>query len=345
MKAELYPQELETRSHIPASCFSGKGKTKVWVMALLLFVSGGGAVAQPSYPAKPIQFVVPYPPGGSNDLFARAVGKRLAESLGQPVVIDNRAGAGGSLGAAQVAKAAPDGYTLAMVSSSFTTNAAIQSKLPFDPVAGFSAVALVGKGPLVLATASRLGLKSPQEFLAHARLKPGSLNYATSGAGSINHFATELLKVAAGVDLTHVPYKGMGPAVNDLVGGHVDLIIASAPSVMTQVKAGKVSGIAVTSERRSPVAPELPSLGESGVPGYSVELWWGVLAPAGVPKEVVARLNAEINAGLATTEMKAFLLREGAESSAGSPETFSTLVRSEIGRWRKVAKDANIQPE
>jgi tripartite-type tricarboxylate transporter receptor subunit TctC len=315
------------------------------VILAALALHAAGVSAQAGYPAKPIQFVVPYPPGGSNDLFARAVGKRLAEALGQPVVIDNRAGAGGSLGAALVAKAAPDGYTLAIVSSSFTTNAAIQSKLPFDPVGGFSAVALVGKGPLVLAASSRLGLKSPQEFLALARARPGSLNYATSGAGSINHFATELLKVAAGLNLTHVPYKGMGPAVNDLVGGHVDLIIASAPSVMSQVKAGKVTGIAVTSEHRSPVVPELPALAESGIPGYSVELWWGVLAPAGVPKDVVARLNAEINAGLASPEMKAFLLREGAESSAASPEAFAGLIRTEIGRWRKVAKDANIQPE
>jgi tripartite-type tricarboxylate transporter receptor subunit TctC len=313
--------------------------------AMLLAVLQGAASAQPGFPAKAIQFVVPYPPGGSNDLFARAVGKKLAESLGQPVVIDNRPGAGGSVGAALVAKAAPDGHTIAMVSSSFTTNAAIQSKLPFDPGTGFSAVALVGKGPLVLATATGVGVKTPAEFLALARAKPGRLNYATSGAGSINHFATELLKVAAGVNLTHVPYKGMGPAVNDLVGGHVDAIIASAPSIMAQVRAGKVAGIAVTSEHRSPVAPDLPALAESGVPGYGVELWWGVLAPAGVPREVVARLNAEINAALATAEMKAFLLREGAESAVLAPEAFSALIRSEIARWRKVAREANIQSE
>ena len=188
-------------------------------------------------------------------------------------------------------------------------------------------------------------MKAPAEFLALARSRPGSLNYATSGAGSINHFATELFRVAAGLNLTHVPYKGMGPAVNDLVGGHVDLIIASTPSIMAQVRAGKVAGVAVTSEHRSPVAPELPALAESGVPGYSVELWWGVLAPAGVPKDVVARLNTEINAALATAEMKAFLLREGAESAATGPDAFSGLVRAEIGRWRKIAKEANIQPE
>ena len=310
-----------------------------------LTVAAGQAFAQAGFPAKPIQFVVPYPPGGSNDLFARAVGKKLAESLGQPVIIDNRPGAGGSVGAALVAKAAPDGHTIAMVSSSFTTNAAIQSTLPFDPVNGFSAVAMVGKGPLVLATATGMGVKTPAEFLALARSKPGRLNYATSGSGSINHFATELFKVAAGVNLTHVPYKGMGPAVNDLVGGHVDAIIASAPSIMAQVKAGKVTGIGVTSDHRSPVAPDLPALAESGVPGYGVELWWGVLAPAGVPSEVVARLNAEINAALATADMKAFLLREGAESAPLAPGAFATLIRSEIARWRRVARDANIQSE
>ena len=316
-----------------------------FTLAAALALVAPGIQAQPKFPVRPIQFVVPYPPGGSNDIFARAIGKKLAEALGQPVVIDNRPGAGGSVGTAYVAKAAPDGHTLAMVSSSFTTNAAAQPRLPFHPVQGFSPVAMVGKGPLVLATAAGLGMRSPAEFLAYAKARPGKVNYGTSGTGSINHFATELFKAAAGVELTHVPYKGMGPAINDLIGGHVDMIIASVPSIMGQVKAGKVTGIAVTSERRSPVAPELPALAESGLPGYAVELWWGVLAPAGVPKDVVARLNAEINGALATAEMKEFLLREGAQTEPLSPEAFAALVRSEIARWQKVARDAGIQSD
>jgi tripartite-type tricarboxylate transporter receptor subunit TctC len=317
-------------------------------LAAVFALACGPALGQggyPGYPSRPLQFVVPYPPGGSNDIFARALGKRLAESLGQPVVIDNRPGAGGSVGAATAAKAAPDGHTLLIVSSSFTTNAAVQANLPFDPANGFTPVAMVGKGPLILAVALQLPAKTPQEFFALAKARGGRLNYASSGPGSINQFAAELLKSAAGIELTHVPYKGMGPATNDLIGGHVDVLVASVPSLLQQVQAGKVRGIGVTTLKPSAIAPGLPALAEAGAKGYEVELWWGVLAPRGLPEPVLGRLNAEINKILATAEMKEFLLREGAEPAPMTPAAFGALLRGDIARWKKVAADAGIKPE
>jgi tripartite-type tricarboxylate transporter receptor subunit TctC len=302
------------------------------------------AAAQ-AFPERPIQFIVTAPPGGSNDIFARAIARRLGEPLGKPVIVDNRAGATGSIGAALVAKAPPDGHTLLMISSSFTTSAAIQTKLPFDPVKSFAAVAMVGKGPLLLAVAPSVPARTPEEFFALARSKPGTLNYASSGTGSINHFATALLNEAAGIQMTHVPYKGMGPAVNDLIAGHVEVLVASAPSMLQQVKAGRVRGIGVTTLEASPIAPGLPPLAAAGAKGYDVELWWGVLTTAGTPADTVAKLNAEINKALAAAEMKEFLLREGAGPAPMTPEAFGEVIRRDIERWKNVARSANIQPE
>jgi tripartite-type tricarboxylate transporter receptor subunit TctC len=302
------------------------------------------AAAQ-AFPERPIQFIVTAPPGGSNDIFARAIARRLGEPLGKPVIVDNRAGATGSIGAALAAKAPPDGHTLLMISSSFTTSAAIQTKLPFDPVKSFAAVAMVGKGPLLLAVAPSVAARTPEEFFALARSKPGTLNYASSGTGSINHFATALLNEAAGIQMTHVPYKGMGPAVNDLIAGHVEVLVASAPSMLQQVKAGRVRGIGVTTLEASPIAPGLPPLAAAGAKGYDVELWWGVLTTAGTPADTVAKLNAEINKALAAAEMKEFLLREGAEPAPMTPEAFGEVIRRDIERWKNVARSANIQPE
>ena len=298
-----------------------------------------------SFPSKSIQFVVTSPPGGSNDIFARAIAKRLADAFGRPVIVDNRAGATGSIGAALVAKAPADGHTLLMISSSFATSAAIQTSMPFDPVQSFVPVAMIGKGPLLLAVSPTLPVKTAEELFALARSNPGKLNYASSGTGSINHFATELLIDAAGIKMTHVPYKGMGPATTDLIGGHVDVLVASAPSILAQVKAGKVRGLGVTSALPSRIAPGLPPLAATGAKNFDVELWWGVLAPAGTPKEIVARLNSEINKALATDEMKEFLVQEGAEGAPMTPEAFAAVLRDDIARWKKVAKAASIHAE
>jgi len=259
--------------------------------------------------------------------------------------VDNRPGAGGNIGAAIVSRAAPDGYTLCLLSSSFTTNAAIQPNLPFDPVTGFSPVAMVAKGPMLLTVANHVPAKTTLELFALARREPGKLNYGSSGQGSTNHFATELLMSAAHIKMTHVPYKGMAPAVTDVIGGHVDVLVASAPSIYQHVKAGKVRGLGVTSLGPSAVVPDLKPVAEMGAAGYSFELWWGVLAPPGTPPEVVSQINAEVNRILATPEMKEVLLREGAEPAPMPVAQFAATIKNEIAGWKKVAKDANIKAE
>jgi tripartite-type tricarboxylate transporter receptor subunit TctC len=318
---------------------------RVLCAAALLALAATPAIAQLRFPAKPVTIIVPYPPGGSNDTFAREMGKKLGDAWKIPVIIDNRPGAGGNIGAAAVSRAAPDGYTLCLLSSSFTTNAAIQPNLPFDPVAGFSPVAMVAKGPMLLTVGNHVPAKSTLELFALARKAPGRLNYASSGQGSTNHFATELLMDAAQIKMTHVPYKGMPPAVTDLIGGHVDVLIASAPSIYQQVKAGKVRGLGVTSKGASQVVPDLHPLSEMGATGYSFELWWGILAPPKTPPEVVAQINADVNKILATPEMKEVFLREGAEPVLMSPAQFAATIRSEIEGWKKVAKDSGIKAE
>jgi tripartite-type tricarboxylate transporter receptor subunit TctC len=313
--------------------------------AALLAAAAAPAGAQPRYPAKPVTMVVPYPPGGSNATFARVLGKRLSEAWKLPVIVENRAGAGGSIGAAYVSKAAPDGYTLCLLSSSFTTNAAIQTHLPFDPVSGFAPVGMVAKGPMLLTVANHVPAKTTLELFDLARRNPGKLNFASSGQGSTNHFATELLMDAAQIRMTHVPYKGMGPAVTDVIGGHVDVLIASAPSIYQQVKAGKLRGIGVTSKGPSAVVPDLPPIASMGLPGYSFELWWGVLAPPGTPAAIVAQVNADMNRILSTPEMKEVFLREGAEPATMTPAQFAQTIRDEIEGWKRVAKQSDIRPE
>ena len=311
----------------------------------LLAVAAVPAAAQVAFPSKPVTIIVPYPAGGSNDTFAREIGKKLSDAWKIPVIIDNRPGAGGSIGAAIVSKAAPDGYTLCLLSSSFTTNAAIQTNLPFDPVAGFSPVAMVAKGPMLLTVSNKVAAKTTLELFALARANPGKLNYGSSGQGSTNHFATELLMDAAHIQMTHVPYKGMAPAVTDVIGGHVDVLIASAPSIYQHVKAGKVRGVGVTSKGRSLVVPDLPPVSEMGVPNYSFELWWGILAPPKTPPDVVIQINIDVNRILNTPEMREVFLREGAEPAPMSAAAFAATIRNEIEGWKKVAQAANIKPE
>ena len=297
------------------------------------------------YPNKPITLVVGSAPGGSNDIFARAIGKRLQDSLGQPVVVDNKPAGGGVIANAFIAKAPADGYALVVLSSTFTTGAAIRTNLSYDAVKSFKPVAMLARGPLLVTVPANSPFKTIGELVSYAKSHPGELNYGTSGAGSINHFATELLSDAADIKLTHVPYKGMGPATNDLLGGQIQILVASAPSILSQVRGGRVRALAVTTAARSPVAPELPSLELAGYKGSASELWWGVLAPAGTPQPVVDRLNAEINKIILSPDMKDFFLKEGAEPAAMKSAEFEAFIASEIDRWKKVAKAANIKPE
>jgi tripartite-type tricarboxylate transporter receptor subunit TctC len=314
------------------------------VVAMIVVVTS--AFAQSKFPSKPVTIIVPYPAGGSNDIFARDVGKRLSEAWKQPVIVDNRPGAGGSIGAALVSKAPPDGYTICLLSSSFTTNAAIQANLPFDPVAGFTPIAMVAKGPMLLTVSNQLPVKSLGEFIALAKSQPGKLNYATSGMGSTNHFATELLMRAAGIQMTHVPYKGMPPAVADVIGGHADVLIASAPSVYQHVKAGKVRGLGVTSEGGSRRwYPTFRRSGNRASRDTASSSGGGILAPPRTPPEIAAMINAEVNRIIATQEIREVFLREGAEPAPMSMQQFAATIANEIEGWKKVAKEANIKAE
>jgi tripartite-type tricarboxylate transporter receptor subunit TctC len=320
---------------------------RVWaasVAALALLGAHAEGQAQ-TFPAKPVTLIVPYPQGGSNDTFARELGRKLSDAWRIPVIVANHPGSGGSTGAAIVSKAPADGYTLMLLSSSFTTNAAIQKSLPFDPVAGFSAIGMVSKGPMVLAVSPKLPARTFLELLAYARANPAMLSYASSGQGSTNHFATALLEEAAKIRMRHVPYNGMAPAVTDVIAGHVDVLVGSAPSIYQHVKAGKVRGLGVTSAAASTVVPDLPAIAQQGVPGYSFELWWGVLAPPKVPPEIVAQINADMNRILATRGMREFFLREGAEPAPTTPAQFAVTLRSEIEAWKQVAARAGIKPE
>ncbi|VTU24547.1 MULTISPECIES: Bug family tripartite tricarboxylate transporter substrate binding protein [unclassified Variovorax] len=298
-----------------------------------------------AFPNKPITLVVGSAPGGSNDTFARAVGKRLQDALGQPVVVDNKPAGGGVIANATVARAAADGYTLVVLSSTFTTGAAIRTNLTYDAIKDFKPVAMLAKGPMLVTVNKDSRFKTIQDLVAAAKASPGKLNYGTSGAGSINHFATELFTAAAGIKMTHVPYKGMGPATTDLLGGQIDVLVASAPSILTQVRGGNARALALTTATRSQVAPDIPSLEESGYKGSAVDLWWGVLAPANTPQAVVDKLNAEINKQIQSSEMKAFFIKEGAEPAPMKPQQFADFIAAEIARWKKVAKAADIRPE
>lgn len=315
-------------------------------LAMAAFAGGcllsGGAWAQATYPSKPITIVVPYPAGGSNDTFARQVAKELGDELKQPVIIDNRPGASGNTGTGQVAKAAPDGYTLVAVSSSMTTNAAVQSKLPFDPINGLAPVAMFAKGPFIVAVNNEFPAKTPAELIAAIKAKPGQYNYASSGSGSVNQFGTELLKAKVGdMQITHIPYKGMGPAVTDLVGNQTQLLISSGPSLLPMVRAGKLRAVGITSLKPSPIAPDLTPMA-TAVPGYEFELWWGLLAPAGTPREVVGKLNAAVNKILAKPEIAANFLREGAIATPLTSAQFAAVIAEDVERWKKLAKQQNI---
>ena len=272
------------------------------------------------------------------------MGKALGDALKATVIIDNRPGASGNSGTGQVAKAAPDGYTLIAVSSSMTTNAAIQAKLPFDPIKSFAPVAMFAKGPFIVAVNNDVPVKTPAELLATIKKQPGKLNYASSGIGSSNQFATEMLKAATGTFVVHVPYRGMGPAVTGLIGGETQVLIASGPSLLQQVRGGRVRAVGITSLTPSPIAPDLTPMA-TAVPGYEFELWWGLLAPAGTPPAIVNQLNAEVNKALASAEIVAAFLKEGAVAAPLTPAQFAAVIAADIPRWQKIAKQQNIVAE
>ena len=302
--------------------------------------------AQP-YPNKPIRLVVPFPAAGTTDILARDIGQRLTETLGQPVVIDNRPGAAGNVGSDIVAKSAPDGYTLLMCTvSSHAINPGLYSKLPYDHIKDFAPVILVARVPNVLEVNPGVPVYTVADLIKLAKEKPGEINFASSGSGTSIHLSGELFKTMTGVNMVHVPYKGSAPAITDLIGGQVQVMFDNLPSSLQQIKAGKLRAIAVTSAQRSPALPDLPTIAESGLPGFEATSWFGVLAPAGTPPAIINRLNAEINKWLQSPDGKEKLLAQGAlieprgesVTAGGSPEQFAAFIRSETDKWAKVIK-------
>jgi tripartite-type tricarboxylate transporter receptor subunit TctC len=305
-------------------------------------VLGSPAARAQTYPSRQITLIIPFTPGGSNDLVGRAIGKKLSEAWGQPVVVENRGGGGALIGSAAVAKAAPDGYTLLLVSPTFTINPAVRKTMPFDTVKDFTPVAFIARAPLLITTSTKLQVASVGELFALARSKPGQITYASAGLGSINQISTELIALAAGVKLAHVPYKGGAPALNDVVGGHVDMFVSSIPQALQLARSGQIRTLAVTSRRRTALLPDVPTLAESGIPGADAETWWGVAGPAGMPADIVYALNGEIGKMLASPELAAFLTNEGAEAEVMTPRQFGDMMRLETERWIKVAREANV---
>lgn len=302
---------------------------------LLALAVASNAIAQ-SYPAKQITIVVPYPPGGPTDIVARVIGQKLSERVGQPVMIDNRAGAGGNIGASIVAKAAPDGYTLLLGTTAHAINPHLFKSLDHDILKDFTPVVLLTSLPLGVVTHPSVPAKNIKELIALAKTKP--LTYASSGNGQSTHLAAELFKSMTGTQLTHVPYKGSAPAISDLVGGQVDLMFNTLLSSMPHVKAGRLNALAVTPAKRTASAPELPTIAESGVPGYEADAWSGLLAPAGTPAAVVSKLNKEINEILQMPDVKKRFLEDGADLVGGSPEQFGRHLRNEVKKWGEVVK-------
>lgn len=301
------------------------------------------AMAQ-AFPAKQVTIVVPYPPGGGADILARTLGQKLSARWGQPVVVDNRAGAGGSIGTAFVAKAPADGYTLLMASPSHTINGSLYKNLTFDAVKNFSPVVLGASGPLVLVVKGSSPFNTLKDFLNAARAKPGSINYASAGAGSSPHLAGELFKLNAKVDMMHVAYKGTSPALTDLLGGQVQAMFAPVPTVVEQLKSGSLKALAVTSAKPFAALPRVPAVAEE-LPGYEVLQWWGLVAPAGTPQAVVTKINEDVATVLRTPEIQDRLTTIGADAGGQSAASFAKLINDEVPKWAKVVKAANVQPD
>jgi tripartite-type tricarboxylate transporter receptor subunit TctC len=290
------------------------------------------------YPDHPIKLIVPVPPGGGVDILSRAIGSKMAQSMGQPVVVENKAGASAAIGTEALAKSPPDGYTIMMGYSAHATNPIFSSSLPYDTNRDFSAIALVGYIPLILVVNADSPYKSVQELVAAAKAKPGQLQFASGGAGAGAHLSGELLKNIAGVDIVHVPYKGNAPALNDLLGGHVTMMFDTITTALPHVKSGKLRALAVTSPARSPLAPEVPTMIEAGLPGFDISAWYVMFAPANTPKDVMQRLNTEVNKAIADPEMRKSLGDQGVEFTGGTSADADAFVHGEIDRWAKIIK-------
>jgi tripartite-type tricarboxylate transporter receptor subunit TctC len=314
------------------------------MLGMLLGLLAAGAGAQ-DYPNKPIRMIIPYPPGGGTDVVGRILNEPLSAALGQPIVIDNKGGAAGNVGTDLAAKAPADGYNILFTLSSHTINPKLYAKLPFDVEKDFVPISLSAMIPQILVVHPSVPANNVQELIALAKAQPGKLNYASVGTGSPGHIAGELFKLKTGVDIVHVPYKGGGPAVTDTIGGQVQLLFVSMPAAWQHVKSGRLKAIAVTSEKRSVAAPDVPTILESGVPDYVVDSWYGAFAPAKTPPAAVAKLQAAFAQVLQNPQVREKLLLQGAEAATATPAEFDRRVRDELAKWEFVIRNANIKPE
>ncbi len=317
---------------------TGMRKAAVWAIVL----APVPPCAAQGYPSKPIRLIVPFTPGGGTDILARVIGQKLTESMGQQVIVDNRAGAGGNIGAELAAKSSPDGHTILMVSASYTVNAGLY-KLAFDPVRDLAPVTQVASVPFVLVAHPAVPASNVKELVALARSKPGQLNYASSGNGSAPHLAGELLTMMTHTTMVHVPYKGGAPAVADVIGGQVQLLFSTVIQGLPHIKSGRLKPLAVGSPKRSSALPEVPTIAESGVPGYDVTNWFGVLAPGAIPRQIIKRLNREIVQHLQTADLRTRLAAEGADPVGSSPGEFERVIRGDIEKYARIVKAAGIR--
>jgi tripartite-type tricarboxylate transporter receptor subunit TctC len=315
-------------------------------LGLGAIVAPGLARAEPAdWPARPIRFILPFPPGGGTDILGRLIAERLTAGLGQPVVTENRGGAGGNVGAEAAAKSPPDGYTIVLVAPSLAISPSLYSKLNYDPVKDFAPVSLVATVPNVMITNPSVPAATLKEFIALAKSKPGEMNFGSGGSGTSNHLAGELFNIVAGVKLVHVPYKGVNLAMQDVLSGRVQLVFIGIPAAAPHIKAGKLRALALASAQRSAVLPDVPTADEAGLPEFEVTTWYGILAPAGTPRPVVARLNGELGKIMHSPELKDRLEALATDPLTSTPEEFADLIRREIAKWSEVVREAGLKAD
>ena len=315
------------------------------VVALGTLASLPAAAQKPDWPVKPNRFVVPFPPGGATDILARWVTEKITPTLGQPVIVENRAGAAGAVGTEFVAKAAPDGYTILMATAAQAISETLYVKQPFSFARDLAPVALVARVPNAMVTHPALPVRTVKEFIALAKARPGQINFASSGVGTTPHMSGELFKMLTGVNVVHIPYKGGAPAMTDLIAGHVQVAWNNLPESMPHIKAGRLRALGITTAMRYPGLPDLPTIAEAGVPGYEVSAWFGVVLPSKTPREVVARLNTDINRAVSLPDMRERFEQQGAVPASGTPEQFGTHIGAEIAKWAKVIKATGVKVE
>ena len=314
--------------------------------ALAGIVPTGFAWAQDKYPSRPINWICPYAAGGNADQRSRQIGKYLSSALGQPVIVDDKAGAGGNIGTEMIAKAKPDGYTLGMGNfAPLAVNPSMFARMNFDPLKDLTPICLIEKGPLMLMVRPDSPFKSVKDVIAAAKAKPGKITFASGGLGGSHHLSGELFKNIAGIFMTHIPYRGGAPAATDLIGGQVDMMFTQMYEAAPMIRGGKLRALAITSTKRSPLFPDVPTMQEAGVPGFEVQNWQGLVGPAGLPRDIVAQLNGAVNKALADAAIREQMLSQGNEIGGGTPEQFAALIKSEAARWGKLVKSANIKPE